>query len=188
MQKAVKKPKWSYQMARTPRVLITGDPTAYHVMFRTALDGYHLSDVEKEHFVTVVKQVSKLYFVEVLEFTCMGNHFHILVRMRSEMDYLDAELKKRLADFYGEKRVFGDGQLPSIRRKMASLSEYVREIKMRFARFYNKCHGRRGILRILTLSAQKPLSWRPTGKLRVPFKRNGRKSQSPFQVLQVSIP
>jgi len=29
-------------------MLITGEPTAYHVMSRTALDGYVLGDVEKE--------------------------------------------------------------------------------------------------------------------------------------------
>jgi hypothetical protein len=40
--------------------------------------------------------------------------------------------------------VFDDGQLPSIRCKLGSLSEYIREIKVRFARFYNKRHGRRG--------------------------------------------
>ena len=27
-------------MARIPRILITGEPTAYHVISRTALDGY----------------------------------------------------------------------------------------------------------------------------------------------------
>jgi hypothetical protein len=71
-------------MARIPRILITGDPTAYHVMSRTALDGYPSGDVEKEHFVTVVKKISRLYFGEVLGFCCMGNHFHILVRMLPE--------------------------------------------------------------------------------------------------------
>jgi REP element-mobilizing transposase RayT len=91
-----------------------------------------------------VKQLSKLYFAEVLGFCCMGNHFHLLVRMQSESGITDEALKKRLADFYGEDRVFGDGQLPSFRRKLVSLSEYVREIKLRFARFYNKRHGRRG--------------------------------------------
>jgi REP element-mobilizing transposase RayT len=55
-------------------------------MSRTALDGYPLGDVEKEYFVTVVRKISQLYFVEVLGFCCMGNHFHILVRERPE-DY-----------------------------------------------------------------------------------------------------
>ena len=34
--------------------------------------------------------------------------------------------------------------MPFIREKLASLSEFVREIKVNFTRFYNKRHGRRG--------------------------------------------
>ena len=131
-------------MARTPRILITGDPTAYHIMSRTALDGFPLGDVEKDYFISVVKKVSSVYFVEVLGFCCMSNHFHLLARMRADTEYSDEAVKKRLADFYGDERVFDDGQLPVIRQKLASLSEYVREIKVRFARYYNKSHGRRG--------------------------------------------
>ena len=46
--------------------------------------------------------------------------------------------------FYGDDRVFADGQIPSLRAKLSSLSEFVREIKVRFARYYNKRHNRRG--------------------------------------------
>jgi REP-associated tyrosine transposase len=59
---------------------------AYHIMSRTALDGFPLGDVEKDYFVAVVKKVSRLYFVEVLGFTCMSNHFRLLVRMHAEHD------------------------------------------------------------------------------------------------------
>jgi len=54
-------------------MLITGEPTAYHVMSRTALDGYVLGDVEKEHLLRLIKQMSAVYFVEVLGFCIMGN-------------------------------------------------------------------------------------------------------------------
>ena len=46
--------------------------------------------------------------------------------------------------FYGDDRVFVDGQIPSLRAKLSSLSEFVREIKVGFARYYNKRHNRRG--------------------------------------------
>ncbi len=131
-------------MARIPRILITGDSTAYHIISRTALDGYPMDDVEKDFFVAQVEKLSRLYFTEVLGFCCMGNHFHLLVRMHSEKEFDDDALKKRFAEFYGDERVFAEGQLPFFREKLASLSEYVREIKLRFTRFYNKRHGRRG--------------------------------------------
>jgi len=50
----------------------------------------------------------------------------------------------RYASFYGDDRVFADGQIPSLRAKLSSLSEFVLEIKVRFARYYNKRHNRRG--------------------------------------------
>jgi len=59
--------------------------------------------------------------------------------------FSDEEVKERLELFYGEKKAaIGEGQLPFIREKLASLSEFVREIKVNFTRFYNKRHGRRG--------------------------------------------
>jgi len=125
--------------------MIAGEPTAYHIMSRTALAGYPLDDVDKDFFVEQVVKLSKLFFVEVLGFCCMGNHFHLLARMLPETDFSDNELKKRLAAFYDtELDFYEDGQLPYLREKLSSLSEYVREIKVRFTRFYNKRHGRRG--------------------------------------------
>jgi putative transposase len=46
--------------------------------------------------------------------------------------------------FYGDERAFADGLIPSLRAKLSSLSEFVREIKVGFARYYNKRHNRRG--------------------------------------------
>jgi len=109
--------------------MIAGEPAVYHVMSRTALDGYPLDDADKDFFVSQVVKLSKLYFAEVFGFCCMGNHFHLLVRMWPGENYSNAELKQRLNDFYGEIREFGDGQLPSFRQKLESLSEYVREFK-----------------------------------------------------------
>jgi len=74
----------------------------------------------------------------------MGNHFHILVKMLPEYKFSDQEIKNRYVNFYGYERVFADGQIPSLRAKFSSLSEFVREIKVGFARYYNKRHNRRG--------------------------------------------
>lgn len=45
---------------------------------------------------------------------------------------------------YGNDRRFSEAQIPSFRSKWSSLSEFVKEIKQEFSRFYNKRHGRRG--------------------------------------------
>ncbi len=131
-------------MARISRVLITGEPTTYHVISRTALDGYPIGDMEKDYFVEIIRKFAALYFVEILGFCIMGNHFHLLVRMLPDTDFSDSDIKKRHHDFYGKVRVFTEGQIPYFREKWSSLSEFMREIKLGFTRFYNRRHNRRG--------------------------------------------
>ena len=92
----------------------------------------------------LIRRYSALYFVEILGFCLMGNHFHLLVKTLPEYKFTDEDIKKRYLNFYGDERVFADGMIPSLRAKLSSLSEIVREIKVGFARYYNKRHNRRG--------------------------------------------
>ena len=45
---------------------------------------------------------------------------------------------------YGDDGAFSEGRLPYWREKLSNLSEFAREIKVGFARYYNKLHNRRG--------------------------------------------
>ena len=109
-----------------------------------ALDGFPLGDIEKDFLLNLFKRYSALYFVEILGFSIMGNHFHLLVKMIPEYNYTDEDIQKRYENFYGDDTVFAAGWIPSLRVKLSSLSEFVREIKVGFARFYNKRNHRRG--------------------------------------------
>jgi REP element-mobilizing transposase RayT len=131
-------------MPRTQRLIINDETAVYHVMSRSALDGFPLADIEKDFMLDLIRRYSALYLVEILGFCLMGNHFHILVRMFPEYKFTDDDIKKRYESFYGNDRVFAAGQIPSLRAKLSSLSEFIREIKVRFARYYNRRHHRRG--------------------------------------------
>ncbi len=133
-------------MPRTRRLIINDETAVYHVMSRTALDGFPLGDVEKDFMLDLIRRYSALYFVEILGFCLMGNHFHILVRMFPEHKYTDEDIQKRYENFYGDDRMFAAGWIPSLREKLSSLSEFVKEIKQTFSRYYNKKHHRRGTL------------------------------------------
>ena len=82
-------------MPRTARLVIEDEPTVYHVISRTALDGYPFGAVENDYFFNLLKRLSRIYFAEVLGFCAMGNHFHLLVRMLPEKDASDEEIKER---------------------------------------------------------------------------------------------
>ena len=131
-------------MPRTSRMVIGDETAVYHVMSRTALDGFPLGDIEKDFMLDLIRRYSTLYFVEILGFCLMGNHFHLVVRMFPEYKFTDEDIKKRYVQFYGDDGAFADGRLPYWRDKLSNLSEFVREIKVGFARYYNRRHNRRG--------------------------------------------
>jgi putative transposase len=131
-------------MPRTSRLIIPDEKAVYHVMSRTALDGFPLQDVEKDFMLDLIKRFSALYFTEILGFCLMGNHFHLLVKMIPEDRFTDEEIQKRFEAYFGDERDFTEGQIPYLREKLSSLSEFIREIKVGFARFYNRRHNRRG--------------------------------------------
>ncbi len=132
-------------MPRTSRMIIEHQSAVYHVMSRTALDGFPLQAFEKDYLAELIKRMAGLFFTEIFGYCVMGSHFHLLVKMIPEHHFTDEEVKKRLVQFYGEKKApVGESQLLTMRQKLANLSEFVREIKVNFTRFYNKRHGRKG--------------------------------------------
>jgi REP element-mobilizing transposase RayT len=125
-------------------MIIADEKAVYHVMSRTALDGFPLKDIEKDFMLDLIKKFSSLYFTEILGFCLMGNHFHLLVKMIPESRFSDEEIQKRFETSYSDSRDFADSQIPILREKLSSLSEFIREIKVGFARYYNRRHNRRG--------------------------------------------
>jgi putative transposase len=51
-------------MPRIARLVVKGEPAVYHVMSRTALDGFVLGDVEKDFLFDLIARLSSVYFSE----------------------------------------------------------------------------------------------------------------------------
>jgi putative transposase len=64
--------------------------------------------------------------------------------MFPEYKFTDEDIRKRYIEFYGDEGGFAEGRLPYWREKLSNLSEFVRTIKVEFARYYNRRHKRRG--------------------------------------------
>ena len=87
--------------------------------------------------------------MEVLGFSIMSNHFHLVVRMKSDEGISDEEIRERFDYYYNketqkEERIFVEGKIPFFRNKWGNLSEYVKDIKQNFSRYYNKKYKRKG--------------------------------------------
>ncbi|MFA7065020.1 MAG: transposase [Bacilli bacterium] len=133
-------------MPRIPRLLLSENPAVYHVISRTALPGLPFAAADKDHLQSLIFRFSRIYFTEILGFCLMDNHFHLLVRMFPK-DYGDeSSLRERFGLAYGEQAVFPSAKIHEFRKKWSSLSEFIKEIKQGFARYYNKENGRKGYL------------------------------------------
>jgi REP element-mobilizing transposase RayT len=127
-------------------MLSSDQKSVYHVISRTALDGFPFGPVEKDRFVSILKRFARIYFTDVLGYAVMDNHVHILVRMLPERNFSDQDIEARFKLYYGEEAVFPVGRIDHFRKKWSSLSEFVREVKQTFSRYYNKAKGRKGTL------------------------------------------
>ena len=52
-------------MPRTQRLKINDETTVYHVMSRTALDGFPIGDFEKDFMLDLIRNYAELYLVEI---------------------------------------------------------------------------------------------------------------------------
>jgi REP element-mobilizing transposase RayT len=144
---------------------------AYHVMSRTAGGEMVLGDTEKEAFRRLMWRMAKFSGVEVLTYAVMGNHFHLLAKVPERAKFLkrfegeggEAKLLEHLSLLYSKAYINGvkaelarvreagceaeaEAILETFRRRFCDLSIFVKELKERFSRWFNKHHGRRGTL------------------------------------------
>lgn len=147
------------------------ESNSYHVMSQTA-GGEHLFDeVEKEAFVRVMRRLERFAGVEIMTYAIMSNHFHLLVRVPNREKFLarfegeggEEKLLRHLSLLYSAQylrslklelsnlRAQGMAEaaeelLERFRKRFCDLPHFVKELKERYSRWFNKHHGRRGTL------------------------------------------
>ena len=136
---------------RYPRLFLKNEELVYHVMSRTALPGYVLTEKEKSFLLRLITQLSQIYFFDILAFCIMGNHFHLMVRNRKNDLFSDKEILNRLYNYYPKFRKNPDywrpifqSEIPFWREKLSNISEFIKDLKQRFSRVYNRDNDRKG--------------------------------------------
>ncbi len=105
-----------------------------HVISRTALPGLPIKDTDKDYLLGLIKRLSRLYFVDVLGFAIMGNHFHLVARMHPEDEISNSDIIKRWQDYYGDKVEMPADRMAEAKKRLCSLGAYVKDIKQNFTR------------------------------------------------------
>ena len=144
---------------------LEGKPAIYHCISRVVGRQFVLGDLEKENFVSVMRDYEAFCQVRVLTFCVMSNHFHLLVEVpeRPAADPTDEELLEHLRIHYAggkmreirwqleQFRKQGDARAAEALRqkflcRMWDLSAFMQSLKQRFSRWYNSREGRDGFL------------------------------------------
>ena len=152
-----------------------GTCSHFHVMSRVAGGAMLFGDEEKEAFRLLMWRLAKFSGVEVLTYCVMGNHFHLLIRIpRREVFlrrfvcdapggegeqrlfehlrllYSKAYLSRLQSDIAGLREQGREEEvqrvLDAYKDRFCDLSLFVKELKERFSRWFNKKHARRGTL------------------------------------------
>lgn len=143
----------------------------YHVMSRTCGGEVFFDDVEKEALRRVIWRMAEFCGIKVVTYCLMGNHFHLLAEVPHRETWLqrfdgpqgEAKLLEHLRSLYSKTytgllrdeladlrqrglEVLAQQRLEAIKRRFCDLSLFVKEVKERFSRWFNKRLGRKGTL------------------------------------------
>jgi len=153
---------------RFPRVKANGHGF-YHCVSRV-VEGRFIfqtsgqGSIEAEHFIKLMRCLAAFSGIRVLTYALMSNHFHLLCEVPEPRDLSEAELLERIEAGYGAARrqalqeqiaryrLQPDGStqiqrlLDGYRKRMYDISVFIKELKGRFAQWYNQRHGRYGVL------------------------------------------
>ena len=153
---------------RQPRIKGQGE-TFYHCVSRV-VDGRFLfrtqspGSVEAEYFVRLMRRLEKAFCLQVLTYALMANHFHILCKVPERRTLSDQELLDCIELGYGSERRTQVAEQLAAYSKHAGLSDqaqqlrdhyssrlfdvsvYMKELKGRFAQWYNRRHHRYRVL------------------------------------------
>ena len=140
-------------------------------MSRTCGGEVFFDDVEKEALRRVMWRMAEFSGLKVVTYCLMSNHFHLLAEVPHRGTWLqrfegaDGEVKllehlsilysrayvgllrDELADLRARgMAVLAEQRVEALKKRFCDLSLFVKEVKERFSRWFNKRRGRRGTL------------------------------------------
>ena len=139
----------------------------YHLIARVVHRRYLLGEVEREVWVHALHRAACFSGVEVVTYSVLENHAHILVRIDPRArECGDAELVRRFEALYGTSRAgwcnldarglehaLAQGETEEavwlrarLRARMGDVSEFMRTLRQRYTKWYNRTHETAGTL------------------------------------------
>ncbi|NCD33558.1 MAG: hypothetical protein EOL87_09110 [Spartobacteria bacterium] len=132
----------------------------YHCMSRIVGRQMLLGEREKEHLLLLIRRIEGFTGVRVLTYAIMTNHVHVLLEEPDKnTNITEKELRRRMGFLYSESECADiyerwdmwdetGANLDKQRyiMRMHDISEFMKQLKQRFSRWYNKHNQRSGAL------------------------------------------
>lgn len=146
---------------------LQGTPAIYHCVSRVVDFQRIFGATEKEHLANLIRNYANFAYIKVLAYCVMADHFHVLIEVPEAPegleDWSDDRLFEHIAPLYSEERLntfreeLGELRANGLEedaeeyrrrffRRIADISRYMHDLKMRFSHWYNSTHNRWGTL------------------------------------------
>jgi putative transposase len=145
---------------RKARIKLTGRTAVYHCISRIVGGEFLLDEAAQEQLRIMLRQQADFCGIQIVTHSELTNHFHAEVRVVPAGEISDPELLRRAQVLYSSTSSFlrvlrqamsEQGALPEdlrqrLRQRMGEVSMFMKELKQRFSRWYNREHDRYGTL------------------------------------------
>jgi len=151
---------------REPRIKVSPEESEaiYHCMTRTVNGERLFQDTDKEILRRMIWLLVEFCGLEMLTYTVMANHFHVLVRVPRWAPIADEELLRRYRLVHPANAKNNETRFEILKaqlaantpyavawrrrvlRLMGDVSQFMKLLKQRFSIWFNKAHGRFGTL------------------------------------------
>ena len=146
---------------RRPRLTLSEVTCVYHCISRIVAGEFLLSEATaKESLLNLLKRQAAFCGVQIITYSLMSNHFHVLTRVPHQTELSDQALLGRVKAFYGktagetrrlQESIATIGKIldedrTRLLKRMNNVSTFMKELKQSFSVWYNKKHNRYGTL------------------------------------------
>ncbi len=132
-------------MARQTRVKLDPyTPAYYHVHTRVVERLFHMvNEDDKQAFLNLLCHLTQGFFMKILAFQVMDNHFHLVIKVHIDEDVSLEEVREKYCHIHPDRMFLDEGK-QSYQEYLGDLSMFMKTLNERYASQYNRLHNRSG--------------------------------------------